>query len=75
MTSVMTDSPAGGVNGGGSKAGGVKSGGSKAEAADPSGSRAARSLAAAVEVIAGFVSGFEPGRYRGEDAATLVATF
>ncbi len=47
----------------------------RAEPADRSGSRAARSLASAVEVIAGFVSGFEPGRYDGEDAAALVATF
>ena len=69
MTSVMTDSPTR------ARAFGVKAGGVKTEAADPSGSRAARSLASAVEVIAGFVSGFEPGRYDGEDAAALVATF
>jgi len=80
MTSVMTDSLAGGVKpggvgGGGVKPRGVKPGGAATDVADRSGSRAARSLASAVEVIAGFVSGFEPGRYSGEDAATLVATF
>jgi hypothetical protein len=32
-------------------------------------------LSSAIEVIASFVSGFEPGRYAGEDAATLVAWF
>ncbi len=33
------------------------------------------SLAAAIEVIATFVSDFEPGRYSGDDAATLVSWF
>jgi hypothetical protein len=39
---------------------------SSAEAAD---------LSSAIEAIASFVSGFEAGRYAGEDAATLVAWF
>jgi len=66
MTSVVTEGPTRRAEAGGFVG---------AEPADRSGSRAARSLASAVEVIAGFVSGFEPGRYNGEDAAALVATF
>src|SRR5271165_1361508 len=40
----------------------------------PSGT-SAKALLRAVDVIAGFVADFEPGRYSGEDAASLVDVF
>jgi hypothetical protein len=50
----------------------------KSDAATPetlASSTEAAGLSSAIDVIASFVSGFEAGRYAGEDAATLVAWF
>jgi hypothetical protein len=50
-------------------------GGGTSDPARPPSGPEAEALAGAIEVIAGFVAGFEPARYGGEDAAVLVAWF
>jgi hypothetical protein len=63
MTSAVDAKRTKGPGGGG---GGAGAGGGVVSAGD---------LAAAIEVVAGFVGAFEPGRFSGEDAITLVTWF
>ena len=74
MTSAVDATRTRGPGGGsaGDSGGGLVSAG---DSAGGGGAVSAGDLAAAIEVVAGFVGAFEPGRYSGEDAITLVTWF
>ena len=64
-----------GTGSAGAGSGAGSAGAGSAGAGSASGAVSARAMADAVEVIATFVAGFEPGLYSCDDAASLVASF